>query len=259
VILLTGCAGLQAPDTPAPRISLEPITDFVVDRPCRKCLYATIDRTVYLIDESAGQILIYRDGKKINTIGGIGFGSGEFQRLTDIALAPDGKLLALDSFARIIKKFDNEGKYLSEVSVDFVQEPTLLAVSDLETYYLYDRNRRELVSFTASSDPFYFGKFMVTNPTGLGCTRERLWVHDSDRTLEFTADGQFEKESPDIRAYNALNAAVCLRANWVEQPDYPGPLSPSVSPLRSLYLTTDALVVCSSDHVFLWKVRHATP
>jgi hypothetical protein len=261
LVLLSGCAGLQAPDACPARVSLEAQRDFAVDRAYQKCLYSPLDRTVYLMDSAGGQITLWRDGTRINTIGGVGFDNSAFLRLSDIALSPDGKLLALDSFRKVIKKFDSEGKYVSSIAVDFVQEPTLLAVTGLENFYLYDRNRRELASFSSGNDPFFFGKFMVDSPTTLECIRDQVWTYDArtDKTLFFTAEGRFDHEVEGRVSVNAACVELRMRPNWIEQPGDPAPLSSSVNPIRSLHLGPDFLAVLTGDRLALWKIHVQTP
>lgn len=78
------------------------LEEFTPPADAQKALYSTIDKTTYLLESQQARVIMYKNGTR-NTVGGIGFDSQNFAQLNDIALAPDGNLLALDGFARKIK------------------------------------------------------------------------------------------------------------------------------------------------------------
>jgi transcriptional regulator with XRE-family HTH domain len=51
----------------------------------QKCCFSTKDQTVFVWEKNSARIHIYRQGKRINTIGGMGFDNSNFSRLVDIA------------------------------------------------------------------------------------------------------------------------------------------------------------------------------
>lgn len=148
------------------------------------------------MEKKTNKIHIFKDGKQINIIGGLGFEKNNFSKLADITLSPDGNLLALDSFQKTIKKFDSTGKWIAELSLENISEPTLFDISIDETLYVFDNNSDEIYiasSFDESS-LYSFGKFYLTNPTKLILDKNNLIVSDGNKTLIFDTFGQFVDE-----------------------------------------------------------------
>jgi len=196
LLILTNCsiAEQQKKYTPVRfEIIQETANDFIPE----KCLYSFIDKTVFASQIENNEIHIFQDGKKINTIGGMGFEQINFNNLSDIALAPDGGLLALDSFEKKIKKFDTDGKFITSLDLEDFSEPTLFTIATDETFYIYDSDRNEIRTFTRINeyDSFSFGRFQLTEPTNLQLSGNSLIVNERnlEKTLIFNTFGQIEQ------------------------------------------------------------------
>jgi hypothetical protein len=168
-----------------------------VDFTPAKCCFSASDKTLYVMDAKQNKIHFFRDGKKINSIGGMGFGKQNFTRLSDIALSPDDKLLALDSFEKIFKKFDKDGNLITEFAVENLSRPKLFDISIDENFYIYDENRNEILStkFFSESDDYFFGKFELSKPTEITLIKDELLISDLENTtLIYDTFGQMISE-----------------------------------------------------------------
>ena len=87
ILFLAGCSTIemQTDRTPERIIIIHKIqTDFIP----QKCLYSSINKTAFVSEKETDIIHIYKNGKKVNTIGGLGFTSSSFNKLADITLSP---------------------------------------------------------------------------------------------------------------------------------------------------------------------------
>ncbi|MDO9577256.1 MAG: hypothetical protein Q7J16_05180 [Candidatus Cloacimonadales bacterium] len=197
LFVLLSCSSVEQQKIYTPigfEIIREISTKFVPD----KCLYSFANKTVFARQQDNSEIHIFKDGKKINTIGGIGFDQMNFTKLSDIALAPDGSLLALDSFEKTIKKFDVEGKFITSIELTDFSQPTLFTIASDETFYIYDSDRNEISNYARLNeyDTFAFGRFQLTAPTNLQLAGNLLVVNENslNKTLIFDTFGQLEEE-----------------------------------------------------------------
>lgn len=197
ILFLTACSTIemQSYRTPKSIIITQKIqTDFIP----QKCLYSSINKTAFVLEKEANIIHIYKEAKKVNTIGGLGFTSSSFNKLADITLSPDGNLLALDSFQKRIKKFDIDGKLIAELNLSSFIEPALFAIAVDETYYIYDNATKEIVITRTfdESDWYTFGKFQLSNPNKISLGKNEITVYDKQKnsTIIFGILGQFQNE-----------------------------------------------------------------
>ena len=196
-LFLAGCSTIemQTDRTPERIIIIHKIqTDFIP----QKCLYSSINKTAFISEKETDIIHIYKNGKKVNTIGGLGFTSSSFNKLADITLSPDGNLLALDSFQKNIKKFDTEGKLIAKLNLSNFIEPALLSVAIDETYYIYDNSSKEIVITRTfdQSDWYTFGKFQLSNPSKMKQVKSEITAYDEQKksTIIFGILGRFQNE-----------------------------------------------------------------
>ncbi len=99
LFLLFGCSSVELQTDHSP-LQLNIIQKINLGFIPAKCVYSSTERTTFILEENTNYIHIYRNGKKINTIGGLGFENTNFNDLSDITISPDGKLLVLDSFQK---------------------------------------------------------------------------------------------------------------------------------------------------------------
>jgi hypothetical protein len=197
ILFLTACSTIEIQTYKTP-VGINFIYKIQTDFIPQKCLYSSINKTTFVLEKEADIIHIYKDGKKVNTIGGLGFTSSSFNKLADITLSPDGNLLALDSFQKKIKKFDIDGKLIAEINLSNFIEPTLFAVTINETYYIYDNATKEIVITRTfnESDWYTFGKFQLNNPSKISLGKNEITVYNEQKnsTIIFGILGQFQNE-----------------------------------------------------------------
>ncbi len=197
MLLLFGCSSveLQIDHSPVQLDIIQKINSGFIPA---KCVYSSIERTAFILEENTNYIHIYRNGKKINTIGGLGFENTNFNELSDITISPDGKLLVLDSFQKKIKKFDKDGKWITEFDLLDFSEPKLFDISIDETFYIYDDNRKEIVisKYLNEKDFYTFGKFQLIDPQKLLLTKNSVVVFNGseNKTIVFDTLGKFLDE-----------------------------------------------------------------
>ncbi len=193
LVILTACAEVDQQVDYLP-VSCQIIWEIQADFEPAKCLYSSSRKTLFARQKDSNFIHIFKDGKRINTIGGMGFEQTNFDRLSDIALAPDGSLLALDSFAGNIKKFDTDGKFITEFALPNLTEPALLDIAMDETFYIFDSNKGEIVvtNLSGSDEDYRFGMFQLNTPVHLTLSGNKLVINDirKNKTLIFDKFGQ---------------------------------------------------------------------
>ncbi|HPR17665.1 MAG TPA: hypothetical protein PLD62_05415 [Candidatus Cloacimonadota bacterium] len=194
LLLFSGCSNVvsQSNYVPAGFVTIREIPLSFIPQ---KCLYSSSQKTTFVWQKDSNLIHIFQNGIKINSIGGMGTGQTNFNNLSDIALAPDGSLLALDSFARKIKKFDTQGGFIAQFSLNNFDEPLLFDIALDETFYIYDNRSREIVatSLYGQQEYYRFGNFQLKTPSNLILSGNNLVVNDrtNDQTLVFDSLGQF--------------------------------------------------------------------
>ncbi|MDP8202899.1 MAG: hypothetical protein P9L95_00020 [Candidatus Tenebribacter mawsonii] len=197
ILFVNSCSTIEIITSRVP-INFELIKKIQTNFIPQKCLYSSINKTVFVWENETDLIHIYSGENKINTIGGLGFNSQSFNKLADITLAPDGNLLALDSFQKKIKKFDVNGKLIAEISLTDFVEPSLFAVAIDETYYIYDNASKEIVITRTfdRSDWYSFGKFQLNTPSNLSLGKNEITVYEpkQNATMIFGILGRFQKE-----------------------------------------------------------------
>lgn len=196
---LTSCVQIQ-PQLEYQAVSWQALEEFSIPFQPDRCLYSPLSQT-YII-QKGNYIHLYRKGKEINRIGGLGYGKDNFNKISDLKLAPDGNLLILDSFAKKISKFDLEGKWLTEFSLTGFSNPTLFAMSSGETFYIYDQNRNEIFivkDFNQTPDES-FARFELENPISLQLTKNYIVTYDNaqDKTFFYDLFGSFYKEEAGL-------------------------------------------------------------
>jgi len=197
ISLISACSSIEPQINLVPE-KLEIITKINTDYVPKKCVYSSINKTLFVWEAQTDLIHIYNNGERVNTIGGMGFDSSKFNKLSDITISPDGNLLALDSFNKKIKKFDENGKFITEVKLAEFVEPSLFAVAIDETYYIYDNALKEVIitRTLAKDDWFTFGKFQFNSPAELSLGKNNITIYDAklNSTLVFETLGRFQEE-----------------------------------------------------------------
>jgi len=226
----------------------------------QKCCFSTKDQTVFVWEKNSARIHIYRQGKRINTIGGMGFDNSNFSRLVDIAVSPDGNLLALDGFQEKIKKFDTDGKWLADFRLTKLSQPILFDISGDDTIYIYDDNRKEIVVHNSltGEETFSFGKFMFEHPTQLSVSRNNVLVYEkeSDVTHIFDILGQFENDISGNIQFDG-NQHFALRKFYLENLNGGKKLAISPQAWKGFQIQSGVVVLYSENKVLIDKIDYA--
>ncbi len=191
LLLLMGCVHIRHREESLLPVETETIIDLSVTYNADKTIYSPLDNTIYIMDVKSNHIRIYQDKRQLNSIGGLGFNQDNFNRLSDIAISPNGKLLALDSLQKSIKFFDSKGMYLEEHKLTGTAEPFLFDTGIDGTLFVYDRTTNEIIIIDNSlkEEIHRFGKFKFLQPTQLVFNNRQLIVNDSGKTHIFSSLG----------------------------------------------------------------------
>lgn len=220
VILLTGCSGVKF-SAYRSISSIEQVHLMQTDKTFSKALFDPRGRIIYAMDAKSAMVYVYRDDKLVNRIGGIGFDSSNFQRLSDIALDADGGLIVLDSMAKTLRKFTPEGKLISQMDLAKLVQPELVAISPEQDFFIYDVAPQEIVCISAmdGSELYRFGKFQSIIPTNLYCTRDYVVAYDMVKDLSYVYFllGQHKENMPRQIVYDAFGNIIVAEA--VELPE----------------------------------------
>ena len=221
------------------------------DHPVSKALFDTRTQTTYVMHRDWHEIHLYRDGKRINRIGGLGVVRGNFQKLSDIALDNDGGLLALDSAARQIRKFNSDGMFITQIDLAGMMQPKLMAVGSDQSIYIYDGLNAEIIvlSLLDGKEQYRFGKFELERISQLSCSRDYVLAYSAtlDKTLIFTILGQNIRVIDALCIYDSFNNLIEYRNGVLTGSSGAIPIAVPAGVESSLSITDDTLVY-SADH-----------
>ncbi len=199
ILLLTACVTFDEKEHYHPK-KLLPIQKIQLHFNPEKAVYSATTNTTFI--KNGQNIHIFKNGKKLNIIGGLGFDNSQFNNLSDICIAPNGNLYTLDSFDKKIKKFDEKGKFITLLNLNDFSQPTLFDVSTNGDFYIYDADRNEISIFDSFNQTHTFGKFQIRKPSKLGVTQNFIILYSEkfNETIIFNKLGQFiEKVSGNLQ------------------------------------------------------------
>jgi hypothetical protein len=254
VIIISGCASV---DKSYPGLILKDLSIICEISPGfvpQKSVYDRIDNTTFVMEKNSNKIHIFKDKEKINTIGGLGYSKYSFNKLSDISLSPDGNLLVLDSFDKVIKKFDKQGKYITEFNLDFLLKPQIFDISLDESLYIYDQGRKEIVSkrSTEAEESFSFGKFILTEPASLIVNEGIVQVYDIDvdKTFIFNLWGDLIQEYAGkvlLHKKQIYQLAGNFLIKFPEKEKY----AFNILPWSSFYLKYNSIILNSENKILI--------
>lgn len=201
----------------SPPLDIEAFTLFdskTFEEPVQKAHYHNSTKSIFAHEEKTHRILIFKDGKQINAIGGLGSQSSNFQKLEDITMGRDGSIYALDGGSREVKRFNPDGKYLKSMKLEYVKQPKKIALGREDNLFIYDGAAGEIVviDLLDGSELYRFGKFQLENVDKLYAGRDFLIAYDASRDISamFSALGQFISEDSGQIIYDDYNNAISL-------------------------------------------------
>lgn len=255
-LLLLSCTSLNLQQTMIP-LMIQDLYDINLDFVPDKAIYSAVDKTIYI--KSANRIYIYQKGILSNTIGGLGFEKSQFNKLTDINLAPDGKLLALDSFQKKIRKFDHYGNLIADISLNDLPNPALFAVASDGTLFIYDANLQEIVTFqNFGKDRLYsFGKFIIEDLKSINISGNRILVYDqkTDKTIQFSRMGQFINENKGKILFDHDNAFL-LKTSHIQLVDSDRKFGLSPAVWRDFDLINGHIILIREKGVRITEIKY---
>lgn len=167
---------------------------------------------VFALSKATQEVHIFRDGTRINSIGGIGFERTNFQRLTDIAVDNDGGLLALDSAQKLLRKYSEKGGLVAELKFSALQQPELFCLSSDGSLFVYDSASSEIVCYSQldASELYRFGRFELEQPVSIACNHDYLYAYSSVKNCSyvFYILGQYKETIPQQVIYDSFNNPI---------------------------------------------------
>jgi hypothetical protein len=117
-------------------------------------VYATSDGRLFIIESGKHRLLITNfDGVKLDSLGNQGTGNYQFNHPADVDATNGLRIYVADKNNRRVQIYDRRMQYLTtlggrSLSGESAQaEPLFLAVSPLRDLFVYDADRRVLISF----------------------------------------------------------------------------------------------------------------
>lgn len=213
LILLSACSSnKRTPPMEIATFSLFETVSFAEN--ISKAYYHPTSKAIYAMEESTHRILIWKGDKRINAIGGMGSGNSNFQSLSDFAMGADGSIYALDSFAKVIKRFNSDGKYINSVQLDYIQQPSKLAIGTEQNVYIFDAASSEIIAYDLldSSELFRFGRFQLQKVDQLFANRDYVVAYDeaAGQSALFSSLGQHISDQTGQIVYDIYNNAISL-------------------------------------------------
>ncbi|MEQ1637181.1 MAG: hypothetical protein ABL903_10845 [Methylococcales bacterium] len=169
-------------------------------------IVVAMDGSVWMTDSGNGRIRHFDpDGTVISQFGSVGFGEGQFERLSGIALANDGSVWIADSFLNRLQHFSANGLFLGQLGsggngAGQFDHPRDIEVATDDTLWVVDTYNHRLQHLNGSGA--FIGQLgsqgdsggQFSYPSDLAFAADgSLWVADSGngRTQHLSLDGGF--------------------------------------------------------------------
>jgi hypothetical protein len=199
LLMLISCSGIETSRKVMPT-SLKIKDTLQMPFKVAKCLYDHRSNTYYVWEQNRPFIHFYRQKQLMNTIGGMGIDNVSFQKLSDIAIDSEGNLLAIDAFAKLIRKFSSDGKWIANIELPDFSQPSKFCITSENDLIIFDSAPKELkrLSSFSGKEMFSFGKFQVENVSHISSSRDFVAIVSASegKTLLFSAMGLMLKELP---------------------------------------------------------------
>ncbi|MCB5231223.1 MAG: hypothetical protein WCX83_01945 [Candidatus Cloacimonas sp.] len=223
-----------------------------------KIACSKLDNRLYVWEAGSNQIHLYQDSKRINTIGGLGFGESNFTKLSDITTTFNGRLLALDSFQKKIKKFDSSGMHLETFALNELNNPTLFDISRDGALYIYDATTNEVVIYDDSFKEiiYRFGKFQFVEPSSISVTRYNVTIYDkkTDTTYIHNSFGKLEEKLEGYWQVDNYLQKYQLSNGIIKHNETSKNLQTSATPKRSFFIKDNLIMSISEREATLSEI-----
>ncbi|MCB5260830.1 MAG: hypothetical protein LHW48_10255 [Candidatus Cloacimonetes bacterium] len=258
LLILLGCSASKK--TPPMEISTFTLFDTIsFSETIEKAHYHPSSKTLYSMQTGSQQIVLWRNGKQLNTIGGIGTQPTNFSSLADFTMAPDGSLYVLDSVAKEIKKFSSDGKLLGTMELQYVQQPNKLALGNQQNIFVYDSAGSEIVAYDLldGNELYRFGKFELAKVDILFANKDYVVAFDktSAESSLFSNLGQFISKDGGQLVYDMYNNAISLKTEALISKMSAAWL-PMTSGIGLMTINQDTIAIVVGNQVRLLKIDY---
>lgn len=211
--ILIGCAaGNKRPPMNISSFSL--FQSFSYSEDIAKAYYDPGTKTVFAFVPASHQIFLWRDGKRINVIGGMGMSNTNFRSLADITMGNDSSIYALDAVAKNVKKFNSDGKLLATWSLNNAIQPSKIALGTEQNCYVWDSASSEIIAYNLldGSELYRFGRFQVQKADHLFANRDYVVAYNraEGSSSIFSSLGQFIDSTSGQIVYDPYNNGIGL-------------------------------------------------
>lgn len=212
-LLLAGCA--SAPKLPPKSISsFSLFNTFSYEENISKAYYDPGTKTTFALVPGSHQIFFWREGKRVNVIGGIGMANTNFRALADITMGPDASVYALDSSAKNVKKFNPDGKLMATWELKNTVQPIKIALGTEQNCYVWDGAGGEIIAFNLldGSELYRFGRFQLERVEHLYANRDYVVAYDRLQATSsiFSSLGQHITDDDGQIVYDPYNNGISL-------------------------------------------------
>lgn len=259
VLLLAACSPNKR-NSPLEIASFRLIKTVEFEPRISKAFYYQAGETVYAMYPETHQIQIRKNGKIVNSIGGMGSNNANFMSLADFCVASDGSIYALDSSTKVIKRFTAEGKFISSMELSYVQQPHKLALGTQQTVYVFDAASSEIIAFNLldGSELYRFGRFQLQRVDQLFANRDYVVAYDKsrDQSVQFSSLGQHISNDTGQIVYDAYNNAIS-RSNDALVSKMSAAWLPLTGKVIAMTISQDTLALVVDAQVRLLKLDYA--
>lgn len=213
LIILAACAS-NAKLPPMNISSFSLFNTFSYEENIAKAYYDLGSSTTFALVPGSHQIYLWREGKRVNVIGGMGMGNSNFQALSDITLGLDASVYALDSSAKNVKKFNADGKLQASWELKNSVQPAKIALGTEQNCYIWDSAASEIIAYNLldGSELYRFGRFQIQKVDHLFANRDYVVTYNATEKSSaiFSSLGQFITESDGQVVYDPYNNGIAL-------------------------------------------------
>lgn len=259
-LLLAGCA-MNIDTTRIGVTGLHQVYTLDTSYAIEKVQYSSIKDTYYVWEKNTYNIHLYRSGKEINLIGGLGYAKENFQKLTDIGVGADGSLYCLDQMPKKLKKFDADGRWLLDYDVAWSQEPVKFALDQSNQIIFFDDIQRE---FTFSSDlrpeeVFQFGKFQVISVDQITINNNLLIVNEPEpkQTSFFSLLGEYMVTRQGRIVADRFGNLFRMDANNITMIPSNETAASSIVPYTGIVVFDPFLLTTTEHQIQKWQIDYA--
>ncbi len=256
-LCIVSCASYKKTNLHIEKVELLGLVNHEID--FSDIAYDERSKTLFVADKQSNKISLYKDFKYQNKFGGSGFNNTQFQRLSDIAIASNGNLLALDDLDKRIKIYNTDGKYLNIIDLKKFSNPVKFSIDRDDFLYIYDNNQQEIIVYNLLNDSEFirFGKFEIDLPINIVIHGDLLSIRTYDDETDFyTTMGEFVQAVPKLAVQDRYENVITHEGRFLK---INGDIYPSiVLPLQVKFIDIngDSLIIASNNQIQLFKLNY---